>query len=175
MDSYLGSITIFAFNWAPVSYALCNGAVLQILQNQALYALLGTAFGGDGINTFALPNLCGRVPAGLGGSHPFAQPFGVEQMTLSQNQLPAHTHAVAINASDAQATANKPTGSYWAKGYGGTAVPQVANYINTKNVTMASDAVTVSTVGGGSPFSLAQPSLVLNFSICTQGIFPSRQ
>ncbi len=179
MDAYLGSITIFAFDWAPVSYALCNGAVLPIPQNPALYSLLGITFGGDGRTTFALPNLCGRAPLSLGtlqggGSYAVGQAFGCEQMALSQSQLPAHTHAVAINASDAQATANKPAGNYWAKGYGGTTVPQVANYINTKNVTMASDAVTVSTVGSGAQFSLAQPSLVLNFCICTQGYYPTR-
>jgi len=174
MDSYLGSITIYAFNWAPMSWALCNGAILQIQQNTALYSLLGTIYGGDGATTFGLPNLCGRVPVGQGGSHAFGYPFGAEQIVLSQSHMPAHTHAVAINASDAQATAMKPTGNYWAKGYASAEVPQVANYTNTKNVTMASDAVQVSPVGGSAAFSLAQPSLVLNFCICTQGIYPSR-
>jgi len=179
MDSYIGSITIFAFNWAPMSWALCNGALLQIVQNQPLYALIGTTYGGDGRTNFNLPNLCGRAPVSLGtlqggGSYVVGQQFGCEQMALSQNQLPAHTHTVAINASDAQATAMKPTSNYWAKGYASAQVPQVANYTNTKNVTMASDAVTVSTVGGGAQFSMAQPSLVLNFAICLSGLFPVR-
>jgi microcystin-dependent protein len=190
MDSYLGSITLFAFNWAPKDFALCDGALLPISQMSALYSLLGTNFGGDGRVTFGLPDLRGRVPVGEGqgpGLTPryLGESFGAETMT-NPNQLPAHRHAVqeiqagktvTVNAKAAQANKGVPTSNYWAEGFTGTAATK--NYADSHDATMASDAVQLNVAnlatgltGGGEPFM--PPSLVLNYCICTQGYFPSR-
>lgn len=203
MDSYMGSLMTFAFNWTPMYFAACNGQQLQVVQNQALYSLLGIAFGGNGSTLFNLPDLRGRAPVHAGPSHAFATPFGQDNMTLTQTQLPAHTHvvsekvagqtvsastAVTVNAGDAQGTVNKPNNTaYWAKGWDAGDSSVLSNYTNTKNVTMAADAVTVTVTptfnsgnlnvaitGTGAAFSLAQPSLALNYCICTAGIYPTR-
>lgn len=206
MDAYLGTIMMCAWNFTPTQYAACNGAILAITQNQALFALLGTTFGGNGTTNFGLPNLEGRTPVNRGQApggalREFGVPFGQDSAPLALNQIPPHQHtiaevqagrtvtmgtpAVTINASDAQGDALKPTGNYWAKTFAGGAV--VPSYHNAHNVTMASDAVQVAVsatfsaanlvtnvVGAAVPVSLAQPSLALNFVICTAGLFPSR-
>jgi microcystin-dependent protein len=198
----------FAFSWTPQQFAACNGQLMPVAQNQALYSLLGTQFGGDGRVNFGVPDLRGRVPAHFGqpaggSNHPFAQPFGMEYMTLSQQQLPPHNHTIqetaagqtvaatataTVNASTAQGTMNKPQNTaYWAKGFDVADSSMITNYTDTKNSTMASDAVQVTvtpsfnaanlatgTAGSASAFPLAQPSLALNFCICTAGIYPSR-
>ncbi|OGU16434.1 MAG: hypothetical protein A2076_03380 [Geobacteraceae bacterium GWC2_53_11] len=208
MDSYMASIMTFAFNWTPMYFAQCNGATLQIQQNSALYALIGVVFGGNGSTNFMLPNLQGRTPvhygtAAGGTARAFGIPFGQDNMTLTQTQLPTHGHtlqevqagqtvttttAVTVNAGDAQGTVNKPQNTaYWAKGWDAADSSVLSNYTNTKNVTMASDAVQVTVTptfratnlaigaaGAGAAFPLPQPSLALNFCICTAGIFPSR-
>ena len=203
MDCYMGMVTSFAFNFTPMGFAQCNGQTMNIAQNSALYALLGISFGGNGTTTFNLPDLRGRAPVHASPTHAYAQPFGQENMTLTQTQLPAHTHAVSektagqtvtataaatVNAGDAQGSVNKPNNTaYWAKGWDAGDSSILSNYTNTKNVTMAADAVTVTvtptfnatnlniaSAGSGAAFSLAQPSLALNFCICTAGIFPTR-
>lgn len=162
MDCYLGMVTTFAFNWAPRDFAACNGQLMQINQNNALYALLGVAFGGNGSQTFGLPDLQGRAPVHVGvasGSstnRQFAQKYGAESATLVTANLPAHTHTIeetvagqtvtatataTLNASDQQANVLKPTGAYLAKTFAGGAL--APSYFATKAVTMASDAVTV--------------------------------
>lgn len=206
MDSYLGSIMTFAFNWTPMYFAACNGQNMQIVQNQALYALLGISFGGNGSTNFNLPDLRGRAPVhfglGTGGTNrQFALPFGQDNETLAAANMPLHTHtigekvagqtvaataAATVNASDGFGTALKPTSNYWAK-VASTPTTAIPGYLNSHNVTMASDAVQVTVTptfsaanlaignaGNGTAFSLAQPSLPLNFCICTAGIFPTR-
>lgn len=201
MDYLLGSITMFGFAWAPQGWAACNGAILPVSQNTALFSLIGAVFGGDGKNTFGLPDLRDRVPTGFGTDRQFGQSYGNNTVTLTQSNIPAHTHTiqqgsgttvtlstpvVTVNASDAQADANKPTGNYWAKAWSGSAV--ISGYHNAHNVTMASDAVQVSMTasfnpnnlsavgpsGAAQPISLVQPSLVLNYAICTSGMYPIR-
>lgn len=201
MECYMGMVTTFAFNFTPMYFAACNGQLLSIQQNSALYALLGNNFGGSQQqNTFGVPDLRGRAPVHVGPTHAYAQPFGQDNMTLTATQLPTHSHALAeaqpgqtvtatatatVNASNAQGDKLVPTNFYWAKGWTGSAA--TTNFDDTKNVTMASDAVqvtvtptfnkanlTVGTAGSGAAFSLAQPSLALNFCICTSGLFPSR-
>ncbi len=205
MDAYLGTIMMCAWNFTPTQYAACNGAILQITQNSALFALLGTVFGGDGTRTFGLPNLEGRTPVNRGqvpgGTvREFGVPFGQDNMTLTQTQLPAHTHTIGEKTAGqtvtatASATANAnsnnggmplPTNHYWAAP--NNAGTQTLGYAPAKNAIMASDAVTVTVTptfnasnlaigntGSGTAFSLAQPSLALNFCICTAGIFPTR-
>jgi len=221
MDYIIGSIVTFGFNWAPVGFATCNGAILQITQNQALFSLIGAAFGGNGTSTFGLPNLCGKVPAGMGQDSTgenfnVAQTFGAKTKTLGINEMPVHSHTITektagqtvnfgtpsatntatatVNASSAQADKNVPTANYWAKGWDAVAQTVTSCYAGAKTVTMASDAVAVNVTtqvtmtgqsfnasnllagntGGSTAFSLAQPSLVLNHCICTQGIYPSR-
>lgn len=209
MECYLGTVTTFAFNFTPMYFAQCNGALLGIQQNSALYALLGTVFGGNGSSNFGLPDLQGRAPVHFGtasgGStnRAFGVKFGAENVTISGAQLPAHAHALnettagqtvtatataTVNAGDAQGTINKPNNTaYWAKGWDAADSSILSNYTNTKNVTMASDAVTVAVTptfnktnltigasGSGAAVPVATPSLALNFCICTAGIFPSR-
>ncbi|MDA8429940.1 MAG: tail fiber protein [Geobacteraceae bacterium] len=198
-------VTTFAFNFTPMNFAACNGQIMQIQQNSALFALLGTTFGGNGTQTFGLPNLQGRTPVHFGTAQggvarTFGSAFGQDNETLTTTQLPNHTHTLqeaqagqtvtatataTVNASDVSSNAAKPTAHYWAKGLTGAA--DTSCYGTTHNVAMASDAVQVTVtptfratnlaigaVGNGAAFSLAQPSLALNFCICTAGIFPSR-
>lgn len=194
MDSYMGSITLFAFNWAPMNFALCDGAVIPIQQNAALFSLLGTNFGGNGTTNFGLPDLRGRVPVGQGQgpglvNRNFASVFGQDNATLAVPNLPAHQHSVqekvagqsvTVNAnSNGTPDKNKPQGAYWAKAESGTTV--TPNYSSTHDSTMASDAVqlnfanlTTGATGSSSPFAVNPPSLTMNYAICTAGIYPSR-
>ena len=194
MDYYMAEVVMFAFDWAPANFASCNGSMLPINQFAALYSLLGTKFGGDGRVTFGLPDLRGRLSVGMGqgsGLTPrnFADKIGAEQVTLNTSTLPAHSHTVqektagqtiTVNAnSNATPDKNKPQGAYWAKAQSGTTV--TPNYSSTHDTTMASDAVQLavgnlatSSAGDGNPFELYQPSLVLNYCICMEGIYPTR-
>jgi len=169
-DQFLGSITLVGFNFAPVGWAFCNGQLMAINQNQALFALLGTQFGGDGQTTFALPDLRGRVPvhqgqgAGL-SNYVMGEVLGSESVTLTTQQIPAHTHTVAPGASSGEPTTDRPDGAYpSANGYYSSSA--------TSGVTMP--APTVSNVGGNQPHSNIQPVLALNFIIALEGIFPSQ-
>lgn len=203
MECYLGTVTAFAFNFTPMYFAACNGQQMQIQQNSALYALLGIAFGGNGTTNFNLPNLQGRTPVHSGPTHAFASAFGQETATLTAANLPAHNHplnetqpnqtvtaatTVAVNASSSQGNINIPGNTaYWAKSFDTLDGTVVSSYNATKNATLASDAVqvtvtptfnkanlTIGNTGNGAAFSLTQPSLTLNFCICTSGLFPSR-
>ncbi len=160
---YISEIRIFSFGFAPKGWALCNGQLLPINQNQALFSLLGTTFGGDGRQTFGLPNLQGRVPFHIGSDHVLGEVGGEIVHALNASQMPAHTHVPA--ASSANANASNPVGNFWANA-GRT------NFNSSPNTTMAPQAV--SSVGGGQPHENMSPYLVLNFCIALQGIFPSR-
>jgi len=166
----LGQISIVAFQFAPRGWAMCSGQLLSIQQNAALFALLGTYYGGDGVRTFALPDLRGRVPVHVGAGFTQGQVGGQETHTLTSSELPAHSHVASGTAN--QATTNVPSGNvlaekprrginvYAGAPTGGTIQP------------LATAALT--TVGGGQPHDNLQPSLVLNFVIALVGIFPSR-
>jgi microcystin-dependent protein len=203
-DYYLGTVMLIAYPWAPRNFALCQGQVIPITQNQALFSLLGINFGGDGQTTFGLPDLRGRVPVGQGQGpktidRPFAKQFGSDAIALTTSNLPSHNHGIAqgsgqtvtatasatVNAKNAQANKLPPTGFYWARGYTGSAATQ--NYADTHDTTMAADAVQVSVTptfnvsnlvigltGLSQPFAGNPPSLPLNYSICTAGLYPSR-
>lgn len=160
---YLGEVRIFSFNFPPKGWAFCNGQTLAIAQNQALFSLLGTTYGGNGVTTFALPNLQGRVPIGVGYLFNQGQSGGEEAHTLTQSELPAHTHA-AIGSSN-PADQGSPQNNYWA-------VEESNAYAAAADSTMASSAVT--TVGGSQPHTNLSPYLTLNFCIALVGIFPSR-
>lgn len=163
-EPFLGELRIVSFSFAPRGWALCNGQLLPINQNQALFALLGTMYGGDGQTSFALPDLRGRVPVHSGGGVVQGERFGSESHVLTPAQIPGHTHAVAAsNRPGASRTAN---GSVWA------ATPSVAGYSRSADATMG-DAH-VATAGGSQPHPNMAPFQVLNVVIALQGIFPAR-
>ncbi len=160
---FLGEIKIFSFNFPPKGWAFCNGQLLPINQNQALFSLLGTTYGGDGQTNFALPNLQGRVPFHIGSGFTQGQSGGEENHTLILPELPAHTHS-PVGSSNA-ANAVSPTGNVWASLNSGA-------YSATPNTTL--NPASVTNTGGSQPHSNMSPYLVLNFCIALQGIFPSR-
>jgi microcystin-dependent protein len=178
-DPFLGEIMLFAGTFAPRGYALCNGQLLSISQNTALFSLLGTTYGGNGQTTFALPDLQGRFPLHAGSgpsltSHQLGQQGGSENTTLTTAQLPSHTHPLVV--SSAAATSSSPAGNILAVANGRT----TSNDDNvTTNAYAASGTATVNTnaigaTGSGQPVSLVNPYLALNFCIAIEGLYPSR-
>ena len=164
-EPFLAEIRIMSFAFAPKGWALCNGQVLPINQNQALFSLLGTMYGGDGRVTFALPDLQARTPVHVGNSHALAEKAGESAHTLSMAELPSHRH-VARAVTD-KATTAAPNGNMPATTYGLRAYAPPAN-------SAALSPAAIATTGGGQPHSNMQPFLTLNFCIALQGIFPSR-
>ena len=161
---FLSEIRLFTFGFPPKGWAFCNGQLLPINQNQALFSLLGTTYGGDGRVTFALPNLQGRVPMHQGNGLSLGQSAGETAHTLLAAELPAHTHVV--NGSRNTATVVSPTGNYLATSPGNV---YAAPPGNTSLMPAA-----VSSVGGSQPHDNMSPYLVLNFCIALQGIFPTQ-
>lgn len=162
-EPFLSEIRLVSFTFPPKGWAFCNGQLLPINQNQALFALLGTTFGGDGRVNFALPNLQGRVPVGVGNGHTLGESAGEYAHTLSVAEMPTHVHPASVAAT---ATAATPTSSTV------LAQPGKAAYSATASGTMA--AGTVSTVGGGQAHQNTAPYLALTYVIALQGIFPSQ-
>jgi microcystin-dependent protein len=171
MEPYVGEIKMFAGNFAPQGWAFCDGSILRIAENDMLFALLGTTYGGDGQTTFALPDLRGRVPIHMGRNtttpttYTIGQAGGVETVTLTSQQLPAHTHTV--QAVVAEGDANSPAGALWAssnlKQFSEAAAPSAA---------MAADLVTVA--GGSQPHDNMMPFQCVNFIIALYGVFPQQ-
>lgn len=187
MEVFLGTILPFGFNYAPSGWMTCAGQILSIAQNNALFALLGTTYGGDGVQTFALPNLQGRVPLGMGNGggltpRPLGQMGGSEATTLTTANMPMHTHtATPVNVQVA-GTASNPlnapsaTNSYLGASGGGPGSATVWSDALNSPVTMSgvSGAVQIGATGGNQPFAQMNPFLALNFCVALQGIFPSR-
>lgn len=173
MDPYIGDVRLFAGNFAPVGWVLCNGALLSISENDALFALIGTTFGGDGITNFGVPDLRGRVPVGQ-GTGPGLTPrtigaqFGVESVTLLAQQMPAHNHS--FNASTAAATAAVPTANVFAQTAGDTIYTEVPAQPNAQTMNAAS----VQNSGGTQPHDNIMSTTAINYIMCVQGVFPSR-
>jgi microcystin-dependent protein len=165
-EPFLAEIRIMSFAFAPKGWAACNGQLLPINQNQALFALLGTTFGGDGRTTFALPSLQGRVPIHGGGGHTNGEPGGSPTAPVAPGALAAHTHSVLATSSPASTGTPSPTVGL-AKTKGNLYAPADANL-----QPMAANAVAPS--GDTQPHQNMQPFLGLNFCIALQGIFPSR-
>ena len=163
-EPFLSEIRIFSFGFAPKGWALCNGQLLPINQNQPLFSLLGTTFGGDGRVNFALPNLQGNVPIHVGSGHTLGEKGGEQAHTLNMNEMTQHIHTA--NATSTNGGVIIPTGNLLA---GGT--PQLY-HVPDNNLTPL-NAATVSNVGGSQAHQNMQPFLTLNFSIALQGIFPS--
>lgn len=162
-EPFLAEIRLMSFNFPPKGWASCNGQLLPINQNQALFALLGTNYGGDGRVNFALPDLRGRVPISVGNGHTLGERGGAEAHTLSAAELAAHTHAVQAQSSVANATP-LPQGNVLAAGAELYAAPAALQ-------PLAPGAV--GSVGGSQAHRNMQPSLALNFCVALQGIFPS--
>jgi microcystin-dependent protein len=165
-DPYIGEIRLMSFNFPPKGWAFCNGQLLPINQNQALFSILGTTYGGNGTTTFALPNLQGRVPIHEGGGHSLGEAAGEFSHTLSTGELPAHSHSLV--ASGAAATTGLTDPSLMLA----TSVGAAAYGPPAQLVAMAPDSLT--SVGGSQPHQNTQPFLVISFCIAIVGIFPSR-
>jgi len=179
MDEYLSVIKMFGCNFAPRGWVLCYGQIMSIAQNTALFSLLGTTFGGNGQTTFALPNLQGRSPIGMGngaGLTPrvLGETGGTESITILSTQMPQHTHFIAANTG--AGTTGVPTNSYLSASPKNGSGPNAVS-LNTYTTTAPDTTLnpqTVSVAGGSQPISIVQPFLAVNYSICTAGIFPSR-
>jgi microcystin-dependent protein len=191
METFLGTILAFGFNFAPRGWLLCYGQLLSIAQNSALFALLGTTYGGDGVTTFALPDLRGRSLVGQGqgpglSTINIGQISGTENTSLLITNMPSHTHALVAGQANVSTVANALSGgtitnetdsgnnSFAA----GNAVPNIYSEPGGTNNLIGGIASTISGItgvaGGNQPFSIRNPYLGINYSIATEGIFPSR-
>lgn len=183
-EPYIGEIRTFSFSWAPQDWALCNGAILTVQQNQALFAVLGNAFGGDGQVNFALPDLRGRTPVGQGvvaGSpiptYNRGNNGGAENVTLVANQVPSHTHTMTAytqNGTTTQMLAGAVISSLVSTKSGSPT--NFSSYLPAADWTADTqlNAASVSVFGGGSGHNNMQPFTVVNFCICQIGYFPPR-
>ena len=172
---FLGEVRIFSFNFAPKGWAMCNGQVMPIAQNQALFALLGTTYGGDGTTNFALPDLRSRIAIGFGqgpGLSNYVQgQFGGEEVhTLITQEMPAHNHPVACKSTiDNSTPPTSPVSNFWTRENNGD-----APYSSTPNGLSGMHPSAIATAGGSQPHLNLQPSLTMNFCIALAGVFPSR-
>ena len=164
-EPFLSEIRIMSFVFAPKGWALCNGQLLPINQNQALFSLLGTTFGGDGRVNFALPDLRGRTPIHVGSGHTLGERGGEQAHTLSIAELPMHAHVA--NATTTVATTNTPTNALMLATSSGSSLYAAASNLGVM------DPRSVTTVGGSQAHLNMQPFLTLSFCIALQGIFPS--
>ncbi len=173
---YIGEIRCFGFNFAPRDWAFCNGQLMPIAQNEALFAILGTTYGGDGLNTYALPNLQGHVPMHWGNGSTglntqIGQAMGQTTVTLNTNQIPAHSHQIVAADTNPQATRTAPPSpSSFLSAAKGTFVYQQPPV--TPNVSFSPRAITPA--GNTFPHENMQPYLAINFCISLFGIFPTR-
>lgn len=168
MEGYIAQIMFMALNFTPRNWAACDGRIVSIATNTALFALLGTTYGGNGVSTFALPDLRGRVPVGQGigpGLSPYTlgQTGGAETVTLTLGQMPAHTHA--LNASTGTPVTADPTNA---------TLPTGSSRIYANAPASVAMGISIGATGGNQPHENMQPYLVLNPVICMFGIFPSR-
>jgi microcystin-dependent protein len=168
---FIGQIILVPYNFAPLGWAFCDGHLLPIQGNDALFSLIGTTYGGDGVDTFALPDLRGRLPlhAGTGpglSPHVLGETLGTEAVALSLAQLPSHTHVAACNASGGDS--NSPVGRFWSRDAGS----QSGTYHTSSGATMSANAL--GSAGGSQSHENMPPFLGLNFIIALEGLFPSQ-
>ncbi|MFC4098081.1 phage tail protein [Paenibacillus xanthanilyticus] len=175
-EAYIGEIRVFAGNFAPKGWALCNGQLMSIMQNTALFSILGVQYGGDGKTTFALPNLMGAAPMGQGqgqGLTPrtVGEKVGSQTVTLLTTEIPGHTHTpMAVNAPSSE---NDAANNYWGQTPPvGRSKTQTPVYAATPNAQMSPVALNVA--GGSQPHNNMQPFVAMNYIICLQGEFPPR-
>lgn len=167
-EPFLAEIRMMSFNFPPKGWAFCNGQLIPINQNQALFSLLGTTFGGNGQTNFALPDLQGRVPIHMGNGHSLGEKAGEQSHTLTISEIPGHTHQA--NASSNGATVDLPGGNV----LGNSAPNFLFGPAQSLTALNALNEATVGTIGGSQPHQNMQPFLTINFSIALQGIFPSQ-
>ena len=175
MEPFVGQIQPFGFDFPPKGWALCNGQIMSIAQNTALFSLLGTIYGGDGQVTFALPDLRGRsmIHHGQGAglsNYVIGQRAGSETVTLLASQIPSHNHAVVFKLGNGLANSSTGAGNKLAGNTGGTSIYNSG----TANDNLANDVIGQSNVGGGQPHTILSPYLAISVCIALQGIFPSR-
>lgn len=161
---YIGEIRMFGGNFAPVGWLLCQGQLVSISEYDTLFNLIGTTYGGDGVNTFALPNLQSRIPIHQASGYPLGMMGGVEQVTLSQSQLPVHTHSAASNTQSAGQTS--PANNFW----GTSSISSYSDQASTATMSPAS----LTPAGGSQPHDNMPPFLVINFIISLFGVYPSQ-
>ncbi len=176
MDEFIAIVKIFAGNFAPRGWMLCQGQILSIAQNTALFSLLGTTYGGNGQTTFALPDLRGRFPIGAGqgpglSNYSLGQMAGTENTTLTTNNMPVHAHPVAPAAAGDDAVSNAPAGRV-----PGALTGNIKAFLAPSQVTDPKTMAPYNTgpAGGSSPFSIVSPYTCVNYIICVEGIYPSR-
>jgi len=167
---YVGEIRIFAGNFAPVGWAFCDGSLMAISENETLFNLIGTTYGGDGQSTFALPDLRGRAPihqgTGGGSSYFIGQMAGVESVTLTTNQIPAHSHVPQAAIGAAGDPTDSPANNVWSGWTGGQ--------FTTQDPSVGLSAAAVGSAGGSQPHDNLPPFLAINFIISLFGVFPSQ-
>nr|WP_250626453.1 tail fiber protein [Pinirhizobacter soli] len=163
---FMGQVMLVGFNFVPRGFAACNGQLMAISQNQALFSLLGTTYGGDGVTTFALPNMQSRTPYGMGSNNPWGAIGGQENVTLSVSQIPSHMHVFGYSSQtgNQRAPTNGLLGST-----GSTSI-----YAPGSGTQVPTNPTTISMQGQSQPHSNIQPYTTLNFIIALQGMFPSR-
>ena len=176
-ECFIGEMRMFAGNFAPRGWGLAQGQLLPIAQNTALFSILGTTYGGNGQTTFALPDMRGRAPVGWGQgpgltNRSLGEVGGTETITQTINQMPMHSHVAAANATSAAATHIRPQGRMWARADPNAVVNIYA--AGPADVPMADGSVTVGAAGGSQPQENMPPFLGMNFIVCMEGIFPSR-
>lgn len=176
MEGTIAQVLMFAGNFAPKYWALCQGQIISIASNTALFSLLGTMYGGDGRTTFGLPDFQGRIPIGAGQgpglpSYSIGEMGGVEFTTLTTAQMPAHNHptVATLAVSENNATTQDPNSNVFAN----TARSNFGN-VSAINGDLSGISVSIQSAGGSQPISLMQPFLGMNFIICTYGVFPQR-
>lgn len=161
---YVGEIRMFAGNFAPAGWMLCEGQLLSIAENETLFSLIGTTYGGDGQSAFALPDLRGRIPIHTGNDFILGEKGGVGQVTLTVSQLPAHTHAV--RAQSGPGNTNSPENAVWAKS-------SFYQFSDQTGSLQGLNTAAAGSTGGGQPHSNMMPYLCVNFIISLYGIYPS--
>lgn len=173
IDPFIGEIVMFGGNFAPSGWAQCNGQLLSIAQNQALFSILGTTYGGDGETTFGLPDLRGRSPIGTGNGPGLStislgEKSGLEYKTLSVNEIPAHNHNGVVKCYNQTADETNPMGSVIGVTEG--------DFFSTEpsNANMAPNSVEIGNTGGGQSFSIRDPYIGMNYIIALYGVFPSQ-
>lgn len=166
MEPYISEIKLFPWNWAPKYWALCNGALLAIAQNQALFSLIGTTYGGNGITNFALPDLRSRTAIGFGNGYALGGTGGYETITLNVNEMPLHNHMLA--AVDANGTVPGPLGHLLSTN------SATNNFYGPPSSLQPLNGASIASTGGNQSHENMQPYLVLNYCIAIQGVFPSR-
>ena len=167
-EPFLAEIRMMSFNFPPKGWAFCNGQLLPINQNQALFSLLGTTYGGNGQTTFALPDLRGRVPLHVGSGFTLGQHAGEENHTLTTNEMPSHFHTL----SGSTVQGNSPNPNF--NNVGNVLAPDPGNAYGPPNNLTNLKPGSIANVGGSQPHQNMQPFLTINFSIALQGIFPSQ-